>query len=179
MSGETTDNSGTGPKGDDEPGWGLPSIEPAPTPVASPSSDAQPGADDAPLTPIQQAVVSEVAQGQRALGRQMRWARRSGWERPSLLSVVDSGLSAGAAREVSESERAAEFLVGPPKPGSDVILHVPAGGPPTPEEVHEAEMNPWPHHGMAETIERNRRLRSATGDDGASTTGMEATAPPD
>ena len=66
-----------------------------------------------------------------------------------------------AARQVSESERQAEFLVGTlnSKPLGEE-LNVPAGGPPTPEEVHEAEMNPWPHHNMAETIERNRGLRS-------------------
>ena len=32
----------------------------------------------------------------------------------------------------------------------------PLNPPPTPEEVHEAEMNPWPGHTMRETILRNR-----------------------
>ncbi|MCL4443481.1 MAG: hypothetical protein M1456_05250 [Actinobacteria bacterium] len=32
----------------------------------------------------------------------------------------------------------------------------PLDPPPTPEEVHEAEMNPWPGHTMIETILRNR-----------------------
>ncbi len=33
---------------------------------------------------------------------------------------------------------------------------IPLDPPPTPEEVHEAEMNPWPGHTMRETILRNR-----------------------
>jgi hypothetical protein len=120
--------------------------------------------EDAPLTPLQQAVVDEVAEGQHALGREMRWKRGSGL---SLLGPggivgyeIDSALAARAAKQVSASEREAEFLAGiKNSEAADEEPHVPAGGPPTLEEVHEAEMHPWPHHGMAETIEHNRQLR--------------------
>jgi hypothetical protein len=152
----------------DSPGWALPKT--AQTPTAQPDSpllgEAAKEDDNQPLTATQQAVVNEVTVGQEALRREMRWGRRSTW---SLLGglgsigyTIDSALGSRAAIQVSESEREAEFLA-PPPTSSDEVLHVPAGGPPTPEEVHEAEMNPWPHHGMAETIERNRQLRANPG----------------
>ena len=71
------------------------------------------------------------------------------------------------ATRVTESEREAQFLAGAMDPEPDSEPHFPAGGPPTPEEVHEAEMHPWPHHGMAETIEHNRALRENPADAGA------------
>ena len=36
----------------------------------------------------------------------------------------------------------------------------PLDPPPTPQEIHEAEMNPWPGHTMRETILRNRGILS-------------------
>jgi hypothetical protein len=163
----TNEESPEGQGGTDEradaPGWGLPSSGEEPQVQASVPQAA--GDDDAPLTTLQQAVVEEVSEGQRALGHEMRWRRRAGL---SFLegggitgNTIDSDLASRAARQVSDSERQAEFLVGTlnSKPLGEE-LHVPKGGPPTPEEVHEAEMNPWPHHNMAETIERNRHLRS-------------------
>jgi hypothetical protein len=135
---------------------------------ASDVTDADGKDEDAPLTALQQAVVNEVAEGQRALGREMRWRRRAGL---SLLGAggitgyeIDSALASRTAEQVSASEHEAEFLAG--TSNSVAALeepHVPSGGPPTPEEVHEAEMNPWPHHGMAETIEHNRQLREKSG----------------
>jgi hypothetical protein len=160
MSSEGSEGSS---KSDGAPGWGLPSPEPGSNTSASTTEARSTGQQDAPLTPLQQAVVEEVAEGQRALGREMRWSRASRWQPFSpggvIGSSIDSALASRAARDVGESERRAEFLAGPPVPGSDEVLHVPAGGPPTPDEVHEAEMHPWPHHGMADTIERNRQLR--------------------
>ena len=161
---------GTGPQGENEdaPGWGLPSAGPEPTGTPKSAGD-----DDAPLTALQQAVVNEVAEGQRALGDEMKWSRRSrldliGGYRGGLVgSEVDSVLASQAARRVSECELEAQFLAGATDAVSDTEPHFPAGGPPTPEEVHEAEMHPWPHHGMAETIEHNRALRqnpAAAGD---------------
>jgi hypothetical protein len=165
-------------EGADPPGWGLPnsgteqqaqsSVQPHASSQPQASVEQGTGDDDAPLTTLQQAVVEEVTEGQRALGREMRWRRRAGLsflEGGGIIgNTIDSAVASRAARQVSDSERQAEFLVGTlnSKPlGED--LHVPAGGPPTPEEVHEAEMNPWPRHNMAETIERNRHLRSSPG----------------
>ena len=37
----------------------------------------------------------------------------------------------------------------------------PLDPPPTPQEIHEAEMNPWPGHTMRETILRNRDILSS------------------
>ncbi len=158
---ETSQHTETGQhtETDDAPGWGLPSQQPdheAPPKIA--------GGDEAPLTAVQQAVVNEVAEGQRELGREMRFHR---WATADLLgggdgivaSTIDSALASSAASRVADSEREAEFLAGSMDPATDEEPHVPAGGPPTPEEVHEAEMHPWPHHGMAETIEHNRQLR--------------------
>ncbi|MGO9342892.1 MAG: hypothetical protein ACLP6E_10290 [Acidimicrobiales bacterium] len=149
---------------DDAPGWGLPSQAPE---VAPPIGGAD---DDAPLTPVQQAVVSEVAEGQRALGHEMRWRRRADvdlWEGGAGASVIDSALASRSARQVDDSEREAQLLSGMRDPIANAEPHFPAGGPPTQEEVHEAEMNPWPHHGMAETIEHNRQLRQeGSGDSG-------------
>ena len=51
------------------------------------------------------------------------------------------------------------FLVHTPTEMEKRILadaQTPLDPPPTPEEVHEAEMNPWPGHTMIETILRNR-----------------------
>jgi hypothetical protein len=165
---ENHDASGSHDGSDDAPGWGLPSPDPAvPAPV-SPAGD-----DDAPLTPVQQAVVNEVAEGQRALGHEMRWRRRSAFDLSGgaggvLGSVVDNALASQDANQVAASERAAQILAGTVDPGPDAEPRFPAGGPPTPEEVHEAEMNPWPHHGMAETIEHNRQQRLEAGDSGSS-----------
>jgi len=39
-------------------------------------------------------------------------------------------------------------------------IAVPAGGPLTPEEIHEAEMHPWPGHSMEETVARMRSGQS-------------------
>ena len=35
-------------------------------------------------------------------------------------------------------------------------IHPPAGGPLTPEEIHEVEMHPWPGHSMEEAVARLR-----------------------
>jgi hypothetical protein len=118
-------------------------------------------------------VVNEVTEGQRALGDEMRLSKRSrvslfgGYGGGLVGSVVDSVLASHAAKRVSESELEAQFLAGATGAVSDAEPHFPAGGPPTPEEVHEAEMHPWPHHGMAETIEHNRALRQNPADTGA------------
>jgi hypothetical protein len=156
---------------DDAPGWGLPSPDPeTPAPASRAADD-----DAAALTPVQQAVVNEVAAGQRELGHEMRWRRRSaldlfagGGGGGVLGSVVDSAFASQDAKQVAASERDAQILAGTVEPGPDADPHFPAGGPPTPEEVHEAEMNPWPHHGMAETIEHNRQLRQQAGESGSS-----------
>jgi hypothetical protein len=162
---EGSDEAGAYSKGDDAPGWAMPIPGPE-----SPDPPARAGDDNnTPLTPLQQAVISEVADGQHALGNEMRWKRRS---RLDLLGGigggivglgVDSVLASKAARQVSESERAAQFLVDTPQTGQDAEPNFPSGGPPTPEEVHDAEMHPWPHHGMAETIEHNRQLHEVSG----------------
>lgn len=123
--------------------------------------------DDAPLTPLQEAVVEQVTEGQAALGdemrheRQARFAFGSRYGGGTIGAVFDDMLAMRDAGKVSESEDAAQLLAGLAG-GSDEPIHCPAGGPPTPEEVHAAEMNPWPHHSMAETIERNRALRAST-----------------
>jgi hypothetical protein len=153
---------------DDAPGWGLPSPDPeTPAPVSLA------GDDDAALTPVQQAVVSEVAEGQRALGHEMQWRRRSALDLFGGVggiagSEVDSVLASQDAKRVAASEREAQILAGTVEPAPDAEPRFPAGGPPTPEEVHEAEMNPWPHHGMAETIDHNRQQRAQAGDTGSS-----------
>ena len=147
---------------DDAPGWGLPSVAPEPPAPTGTSGD------DAPLTALQAAVVDEVAEGQRALGDEMRGRRRAsldllggGMAGGLLASEVDSALASRAASRVAESERELQFLTDSRDAGPEDEPHFPAGGPPTPEEVHEAEMHPWPHHGMAETIEHNRELHGA------------------
>jgi hypothetical protein len=157
---QSSNGQGQDDEGPDGPGWALPRSEKAPQPQgASPTASD----DDAPLTPLQQAVIEQVTEGQRALKREVRWRRRgvlSFFEGGGITgNVIDNAVADSAAKHVSEAERQAEFLVGDlnSKPLGEE-LHVPAGGPPTPEEVHEAEMNPWPHHNMAETIERNRGL---------------------
>jgi hypothetical protein len=116
--------------------------------------------------------VNEVAEGQRALGHEMRWSRRSTLDLFEgtggvTASVIDSALASEDAKRVAESERETQFMAGALDSVHDPEPHFPAGGPPTPEEVHEAEMNPWPHHGMSETIERNRQLRQQAGDSGS------------
>src|SRR5271157_1749469 len=153
---------------DDTPGWGLPST--GPKSVALP---ANAGDNDAPLTEVQREVVDDVAKAQRELGTEERWRRAStrdllggGFDGGMFAGEIDSALASQAERRATDSEREAQLLVGTSDSGSDAEPHFPAGGPPTREEVYEAEMHPWPHHGMAETIEHNRELREASGDSG-------------
>lgn len=165
---------------DSGPGFALPHeiVPPAPEPTnvdlgAGPDSDRDP---EAPLTEMQQAVVDHISDAQQQLGKAERLADSPGWGlwgsgvgSGYVLGAIDRDLHMG---RVSREDDAALFLAeqakaadsGPPR-------HiVPDGGPPTPEEVHEAEMNPWPHHNMAETIEHNRQLR-ASGQTDAGTAG--------
>ncbi len=91
---------------------------------------------------------------------------------------IDSALASQAEGRATASEREAQLLIGTSDSGSDAEPHVPAGGPPTREEVYEAEMHPWPHHGMAETIKHNRELRKDPGDSGPQSGPSDAQAEP-
>jgi hypothetical protein len=161
----------------DAPGWGS-APAPGATAFAPPGPPGPPGVDDAPLTPLQQAVVDEVAKGQHALGIEERWARRSSIALDGGLyndglggsftnAAVDNLLAQHADDQIDDAQRAAELAAAQSAAPAGADPHFPAGGPPTPEEIHEAEMHPWPHHGMAETIEHNRELRAAAGGSGA------------
>lgn len=142
----------------DAPGWALPTPDP----------------NSVPLTEAQLAVVEKVAEAQRALGKEEKWRRAFKWDvilgifggvGSVLMRPVDAFLAARAEGKARDAEREAEFLVDLSAPKTVAQsepkdeFHVLAGGPPTREEVYEAEMHPWPHHGMAETIEHNRELR--------------------
>ena len=113
-----------------------------------------------------------------------------GWGGGLLASGIDSLLATHAEAQVDALDGEAQHLAdlaavgigdggggsrsgggggsgsGKSLPGTAAVPRVPAGGPPTPEEVREAELHPWPRHGMAETIERNRGLRMAAGGTG-------------
>jgi len=165
---------------EDTPGWGLPSTDPKA--VASPRAT---GDDDAPLTEVQREVIGEVANAQRELGTEERWRKASrrdllggGFGDGMFAGEIDSALASQAERRATASEREAQLLIGTSDSGSDAEPHVPAGGPPTREEVYEAEMHPWPHHGMAETIEHDRELREDPGDSGPQSGPSDAQAEP-
>ncbi len=136
---------------DDTPGWGLPSTDP--------KAMAPPGAtgdNDVPLTEVQREVVDEVTEAQRELGTEERWRRAStrdllggGFGGGMFAGEIDSALASQAERRATASEREAQLLVGTSDSGPDAEPHVPAGGPPTREEIYEAEMHPgrtkgWP-----------------------------------
>src|ERR1700733_161952 len=100
----TNDEGSGGPTmdshADDGPGWGLPAPQ-----LDSTSPPVAAGDDSAPLTPIQQAVVSEVAEGQRALGNEMRWKRRS---RLDLLGGFGGGIVGLGVDSVLASKAASQ-----------------------------------------------------------------------
>jgi hypothetical protein len=122
---------------------------------------------------LQQAVVQDIAQGQQELKSAERFDRPSTWnvnqfglEGAGLMGALGRAVTAEKMQAVSDSDDEALFLAEQARGGEpDSSRHVvPDGGPPTPEEVHEAEMNPWPHHNMAETIEHNRQMRAGSPD---------------
>jgi hypothetical protein len=165
---------------DNTPGWGLPST--GPKSVTPPGTTED---DVAPLTEVQREVVDEVSEAQRELGTEERWRKASrrdllggGFGGGMFAGEIDSALASQAERRATASEREAQLLIGTSDAESDAEPHVPAGGPPTREEVYEAEMHPWPHHGMAETIEHNRELREAPGDSGPQSGSSDAQAQP-
>lgn len=149
----------------DAPGWGLPTPDPK-SPTAA-------GKGEPPLTEVQREVIDKIAEAQRALGSEEKWRRASRWDLLGgifsvggvLSSKIDSLLASFAEMRARDAEREAEFLAETSVPrtvaesGPDEEPHALAGGPPTREEIYEAEMHPWPHHGMAETIEHLRGLR--------------------
>jgi hypothetical protein len=161
---------------DSAPGFALPnSVQPLPPPGAIEGAGASDGAtaDDAPLTPLQEAVVQDIAQGQHELKSAERFDHRLRWNAggfglagSGMLGSLGRAVGAEKMQAVSESDDEALFLAEQASGGdADSSRHVvPDGGPPTPEEVHEAEMNPWPHHNMAETIEHNRQIRAGSPD---------------
>jgi hypothetical protein len=165
---------------DSGPGFALPDpVQSFPAPGATDGATDGAGAtdgtidDDAPLTPLQEAVVQDIAQGQHELKSAERFDRPMRWN-PEGFGLAGAGMFGALGRAVggekmqavSESDDEALFLAEQARGGDpDSSRHVvPDGGPPTPEEVHEAEMNPWPHHNMAETIEHNRQMRAGSSD---------------
>jgi Ni,Fe-hydrogenase III small subunit len=42
------------------------------------------------------------------------------------------------------------------------VIPIP-GGPPTPAEIHDAQMVPWPGHNLAQTLARNRARQADDG----------------
>jgi hypothetical protein len=153
----------------DAPGWGLPSSDPKSVAPAAATGEHEP-----PLTELQREVVADVAEAQRELGKEEKWRKTSRWDLLGglfgvggvLASKIDSLLASNAEMRATDAEREARFLAGTtdPRPDATPPPHVPAGGPPTRDEIYEAEMHPWPHHGMAETIEHNRGLREDPAD---------------
>lgn len=153
----------------DPPGWGLPSSDPKSVAPAAATGGHEPA-----LTELQREIVAEVAEAQRELGKEEKWRKASRWDLLGglfgvggmLASKIDSLFASNAEMRADDAEREAQFLAGAtdPKPDAEAQPHVLAGGPPTREEIYEAELHPWPHHGMAETIEHNRGLREDPGD---------------
>lgn len=153
----------------DAPGWGLPTPDPK-----SISPAGATGKGESPLTEVQREVIEKVAEAQRALGSEEKWRKASRWDLlGGILSVggvfaskIDSLLALRAEMRARDAEREAQFLAETSRPrtvadtaGPDEEPRALAGGPPTREEIYAAEMHPWLHHGMAETIEHNRGLR--------------------
>jgi hypothetical protein len=127
---------------------------------------------------MQQAVIDHISKAQHQLGRTERLTRASRWGlwgtglgASSVFGASDRGGADLHMQRVSEEDDEALFLAEQTHADdpSGPRHIVPEGGPPTPEEVHEAEMNPWPHHNMAETIEHNRQLRAPGQPDGGPT----------
>lgn len=142
----------------DGPGWALPTPGPWP-----------------PLTEVQREVIEEIAEAQHEHGKADKWRRAFKWDLlggtfGALMRPIDAFLASRAQMRARDAEREAQFLAesSVPKTVADPVddgePRALAGGPPTREEVYEAEMHPWRHHGMAETIEHNRGLRNDPGD---------------
>jgi len=152
----------------DAPGWGLPTPDPKSISPAGATGKGEP-----PLTEVQREVIEKVAEAQRALGSEEKWRKASRWDLLGgifsvggvLTSKIDALLASRAEMRARDAEREAQFLAETSVPrtvadtGPDEEPRALAGGPPSREEIYEAEMHPWLHHGMAETIEHNRGLR--------------------
>jgi hypothetical protein len=174
---------------DSGPGFALPDpVQPLPPPSATDGGgagdaagtgdsagvgDAVGTSDDAPLTPLQEAVVQDIAQGQHELQSAERFDHPLRWNQAGfglagggMFGALGRAVGAEKMQAVSDSDDEALFLAQQARGGDPASSRhvVPDGGPPTPEEVHQAEMNPWPHHNMAETIEHNRQMRAGSSD---------------
>ena len=152
----------------DTPGWGLPTPDPKSSPRAGATGKGNP-----PLTELQREVIEKIAEAQRALGKEEKWRKASRWDLLGgffgvggvLMSKIDALLASRAEMRARDAEREAQFMAEASRPRTvpdaapDEEPRALAGGPPTRDEIYEAEMHPWLHHGMAETIEHNRGLR--------------------
>jgi hypothetical protein len=173
------------------PGFALPhTVQPLPLPgdtdgagagATAGAGDTAGATDDAAaLTPLQEAVVQDIAQGQHELKSADRFDRPLrlypdgiGLAGGGMLGALGRAVGAEKMQRVSDSDDEALFLAQQAGDADPVSLRhvVPDGGPPTAEEVHEAEMNPWPHHNMAETIEHNRQMRVGSSESAEATDG--------
>ena len=81
------------------------------------------------------------------------WGRGLGGSRSDLANT-----------EVQMDQDEATFAGEIAKEISTGAIAPPPGGPLTPEEIHEVEMNPWPGHTMAEAVTRLRAQRAPGGD---------------
>jgi hypothetical protein len=109
-----------------------------------------------PLTEMQRTVIDEVEKAQHEVRRAGWWRRLAKWT-PST-GIIDREVATEADGIATAYELQAQSLVEPPISKSEPAPHVISGGPATTDEIYEAEMHPWPEHGMADTIERNRGL---------------------
>jgi hypothetical protein len=104
--------------------------------------------EEAKLEQIEQTTEADEQQEEGVTARPDRWRpfRREAHNEAAQQVQFDQ-MEVGFEKEI-ESEIASGQIA------------VPEGGPLTPEEIHEAEMNPWPGHSMEETVARMRSERA-------------------
>jgi hypothetical protein len=116
-------------------------------PPASPQQAWATG-EEAKLEQIEQATESDEDREARITARSDSWGpfRREAHNK-AVQQVEFDQMEVGLEKQV-EGEIASGKIA------------VPAGGPLTPKEIHEAEIHPWPGHSMEETVARMRSGQS-------------------
>jgi hypothetical protein len=149
------DSAGSNDKSTDDDGFG------AATSSASDSDAEFTQGNFPPLTEAQQEVVDDVTHAQREVGGELR---RSKWRAWRLRGGAEEAMAESDEERATADEELADLRASVGEPKAPVAADAPVltGGPPTTEEVRDAEMNPWRGHGMAETIEHNRELRDGS-----------------
>jgi hypothetical protein len=124
----------------------------APTGPSTSSQESWASDEEAKLEEIERATEADEKQEAGITARPDRWRpfRREAHNEAAQQIEYDQ-MEVGFEKQVEAEIASGEIAV-------------PPGGPLTPEEIHEAEMHPWPGHSMEETVARMRSGEAGQGE---------------